>query len=272
MSLLLKMANESWNKNLILPSWKLAKMIMIPKGDSIRSNPHNYRPISLTNSIIKLFEKLAQPRLDKFILNHNLIDPLQSGFQKNRSTMDNLIYLAEKIYRAQDSNSKNKVCGVVFDISKAFDKVWHKGLIYKLHMLKLPRKLGDWLVNLITNRKFYVTHGGFTSDVFPIETGVHQGGILSPILFILYINDIFKLINYPNQDIEELMFADDLFAFTITDTCIRRLMLRMNRFLKALEVWLNTWRLVMAAHKCSFSIYLGNVPILIANKKLHLKM
>lgn len=144
------------------------------------------------------------------------------------------------------------ICAVVFDISKAFDKVWHKGLIFKLHKLGIPHKLGKWLSNLIMNRSFYINQGDFCSDIFPIETGVHQGGILSSILFTLYINDITAITAYPNHNIKNLIFEDDLFAFNI-DHCIIRLMIQMNNYLKALEIWLNTWRLVMATHKCSYT-------------------
>ncbi len=244
---------------------------MIEKKATDRNNPKNYRPISLTNCIIKIVEKLVQKRLNFWLNYHNIISQFQSGFQKSRQTLDNLFYFAEKAHNAHNSNPKNKACAVVFDISKAFDKVWHNGLIFKLHQLKLPAKLGKWITTLITGRKFFVKLGNYSSTEFDIETGVHQGGILSPLLFIIYINDICNLTTQENLHIENLLFADDLFAFNI-DSNPRRLMIQMQKYLRSLETWLNSWRLIMAAHKCSFSTYLGNVPILIRDNTLQLMM
>ena len=244
---------------------------MIDKKDTDRSNPKNYRPISLTNSIVKIIEKLVKTRLDKFLVDNKIISMYQSGFRNNRSTVDNLMYFAEKTYQAQFSSQRNKVCGVVFDIAKAFDKVWIAGLTYKLHQLKLPSKLGLWITNFIKGRKFFVKLNNYKSDMFNIETGVGQGTILSPTLFSLYINDITKLNEYPNDKIQSLLFADDLFSFVI-DINVRRLIILMQRYLDSLEIWLNTWRMQIAPNKCSFTIYLGKVPILISNNSLSLKI
>ena len=140
--LLLKIVNSSLNNNEILDIWIYSSCTMIQKNTTEKSNPSNYRPISLTNSIIKIIERLVKRRLDKFNLHNNSISIFQSGFQKNRTTVDNHLYFTEKFYQAQAINKNNKVCGVIFDISKAFDKVWQQGLIFKLHKLNLPLKLG----------------------------------------------------------------------------------------------------------------------------------
>jgi len=79
--LLLKLANASWNHNEILPDWKISKVIMFDKKDCVKSDPRNYSPISLTNSVIKLIEKQFKRRLEKFIETNNIINPFQSGFQ-----------------------------------------------------------------------------------------------------------------------------------------------------------------------------------------------
>jgi len=147
----------------------------------------------------------------------------------------------------------------VFDIAKAFDKVSHNGLIYKLHKINIPRKLGQWIMDFLQDRKFRVKVGDAVSDLFSIETSVMQGAIISPILFSIYINDILVINEYLNQEITSLLFADDLFAFN-SDFNNSRLFLQMQKYLKGLETWLNKWRLMIALHKCSYNIYRGNVP------------
>jgi len=115
-----QLANRSWNEGRVLEPWKMVKVVMIEKKGLDRNNPRNYCPISLTNSIIKIIERLVQKRLNYELNLKNIISPFQSGFlSKNRQTLDNLFYFAEKVHNARRSNVKNKACAVVFDISKA---------------------------------------------------------------------------------------------------------------------------------------------------------
>jgi len=110
------------------------------------------------------------------------------------------------------------------------------------------------------------------SNEFKIETSVPQGAILSPILFLIYINDIIQLNKYPNEKITSLLFADDLFSFN-SDKNLNILRSQAQRYLDHLEVWLNKWRLTIAANKCSFNIYSrGNCADMIkkGNFKLHI--
>ena len=243
---------------------------MIPKKDDDLNNPNNYRPISLTNSIIKLIEKLVQQRLIKFLDEKKIISANQSGFRSKRQTTDNLVYLTQKCHEAFDSHKY--VCAVIFDIMKAFDKVWLPGLIFKLHKYKIPFKMGNWLIEFIENRKFMVKIENQNSNVYSIETGVPQGAILSPTLFSLFINDILQLNEYPNQNIHSLLFAEDLLQFNM-DKNINRIIVQMQIYLNHLENQLIKWRMVTAANKCSFNIYSkGKTPKQLTNKEFSLKI
>ncbi len=110
-------------------------------------NYANYRPISLTKCFGKLTERIVKIRLVAFLDRYNYISDYQSGFRKRRQTTDNLFFLCQKTLESFDENSYT--CGVVFDIHKAFDKVWQDGLIYKLAKLELPKKLGNLIVDFI---------------------------------------------------------------------------------------------------------------------------
>jgi hypothetical protein len=108
---------------------------MIPKKESNSNNPTEYRPISLLSCIGKLAERIVKNRLYFFLESNNLLSSAQSGFRNCRGTDDNLLFMTQKIQ--ESLNRGKKVCGIYFDISKAFDKVWHAGLIYKLIYLKV---------------------------------------------------------------------------------------------------------------------------------------
>ncbi len=141
------MANLSWNHHNVLEDWKIAQITMIEKKSEDKHNPINYRPISLTNTTIKLIGKLIKVRLSSFLENNKILTKFQSGFREKQQTTDN----TEKVKEKKLADSRNKTCGVVFDIPKAFDKVWHNGLIYKLHKIKLPNKMGQWIMNFREN-------------------------------------------------------------------------------------------------------------------------
>ena len=122
-------------------AWKSASITMIPKKENKSSSPADYRPISLTSCVGKLAERIIKNRLYSFLESKNLIAKEQSGFRRKRGTADNLISITQKIQECL--NRKKKACGIFFDISKAFDKVWQAGLIFKLIYLGTPKYLSS---------------------------------------------------------------------------------------------------------------------------------
>ena len=147
--LLLKLINNSIVSGLP-KSWKKAVITMIPKKEHKSANPSDYRPISLTSCLGKLTERIIRNRLYSYLENLKLIINQQSGFRNRRGTADNLIFLTQKI--SESFNRSNKVCGIFFDISKAFDKVWHLGLIYKLINLGVPKYIIKFVIDFLNNR------------------------------------------------------------------------------------------------------------------------
>ena len=147
---------------------------MLKKKDDHLSNPNNYRPISLTKCLCKLMEKLVKNRLTLFLNKHNLLSNYQSGFREKRQTTDNI--LSQKFFEAYDEGKS--ACGLVLDIQKAFDKVWKNGILYKLSTLKIAKKLGYWIKDLISDRKFYVKIEQDKSDLFVTTAELAQCAIL----------------------------------------------------------------------------------------------
>ena len=233
-----------------LPSnWKTAAITMIPKKKGNSPNPNDYRPISLTSCLGKLAERLVKTRLYEFLEKNNKIIIEQSGFRNHRSASDNLLFFTQKI--SETLNKDKKACGIFFDISKAFDRVWHDGLIYKLINMNLPFYLIKYIKNFLNNRKFFINVKGQLSDTCPIECAVPQGCALSPILFSIYINDIplaqSKHIAY------SVLFADDLGTlFQFHNKTILEKM--VNVYLGKLTKWLYKWRLNMNTLKCNYKV------------------
>jgi len=248
---LLFILNKSFIENDIPENWKKAKITMIPKKSNDPHNINNYRPISLTNSLVKLLERLIKNRLSEFLESNKLLSTYQSGFRANRCAMDNIFYFTQKCMMGFADDKKTG--GIVFDIEKAFDKIWHEGLLIKLHNMKVPNTIANWIKNFLTDRTFFVSVNGSNSDLFPIKTGVPQGSILSPMLFSIFIDDIpLSLPNYPK--LSGVLYADDLFTF-YTDKNIKRVQIVLQMYLNRLQEWLERWRLKVAPHKCSYNIY-----------------
>ena len=224
--------NESLDKSQVPNSYKVANVSSIYKKDD-PSLASNYRPISLLNSEDKVFERLIFKHLYNHLKDNNLLTPLQSGFIPGDSTVNQLAFLYNTFCKALDSGKEVRV--VFLDISKAFDRVWHAGLIHKLKAAGVSGKMLLWFQNYLSDRKQRVILPGAVSDWTDIKAGVPQGSILGPLLFLLYINDI---VNDINSSIR--LFADDTSLFIIVDNPVTSAE-QLNFDLRKVLLWADTW-------------------------------
>ena len=178
--------------------WKIHKIIPVFKSGD-RSLIINYRPISLLSNISKVLERLIY---DKII--YHVIPYIKSRFMLNRSTTQQLLIFFHDIF-----SSKYQTDAVYLDISKAFDSVSHFHLLDKLTSINISGNLWLWFRAYLTDRFQYVSINNQCSQLMPVESGVPQGSILSPLLFIIYINDISDAVLYSKT----LLFADDTKCF-----------------------------------------------------------
>ena len=190
---------------------KTANIVPIHKGGS-RGSPANYRPVALTSHLIKLFEKVLRKWIVAHMEENNLFNPTQHGFRSGRSCLSQLIAHFE--YISQQLEKGHNVDVVYLDFAKAFDKVDFMITMKKLKELGISGKIGRWIHSFLTNRTQSVVLNGKRSSPARVLSGVPQGSVLGPLLFLILIGDIDKKVVSAFVS----SFADDTRAALATDT------------------------------------------------------
>ena len=216
--------------------WKRANVVPIHKKNE-KNLKSNYRPISLLPIFGKMLEKLVYDSLYSHLVSCDLLNPNQSGFRPGDSTVNQLISITHKIFEAFDCNPALDVRSVYLDISKAFDRVWHDGLIYKLKRCGVSGQLLSLIKSFLGDRKQRTVLNGQCSNWGDILAGVPKGSILGPLFFLVYINDLTA-----DLKCNVKLFADDTSLFTIARET-NEAAEHMNHDLQLITQWANDWRM-----------------------------
>ena len=182
-------------------SWTLSRVKLLPKSGDL-SNPCNWRPISMTNVFSKLLEKLVHSQMLKYLLDNQLISKNQFGFLPGKSTHEAIFKVVHNVYSAM--NNKKITGMLLLDIAKAFNCISHDILYAKMASAGFNRTVVQWFRSY-PHRTQQVSVYNKLSNVIPVSHGIAQGTVLGPILFIFYINDIFKNVKFAKMS----LFADD---------------------------------------------------------------
>ena len=161
---------------------------MLLKPDKLPSLTTRYTPISLISSIMKLFEMVIEQRLHSHLEQVGFIKTHQLGFGRAKSTDDHLFRLSQSIM--ESFNRGKHLVADFLDVEKAFDNVWHNELKYKIFMLDLPTKMTRWLSGFLVGWVIQVNVHCFMSNQINPKAKVPQGSVLSPLLFLIYVNDL----------------------------------------------------------------------------------
>ena len=227
--------------------WNYSNIHPIPKPNKLHSDPANYRPIAVSSCLGKIFEKLLAKRLQHYCINQNIFDNNQCGFQINRCTDDILSTFLNDVYTSLDNKSDTDC--IFTDFSKAYDSIWHDGLLYKLYYLYgIKGHFLQCINNFLRNRYNRVLLKKGHSDWKLQKLGLPQGSSLSPILYILYTND-YK-IKY-NNFVRMGCFADDTAFWTKPATQNRLRYQILQKEINRFQDWTKYWRLCLNPLKCN---------------------
>ena len=231
---------DAWKMALVKPIFK--------KGSS--SDPNNYRPISLTSIVCKIFEAIIKKYLVSYLAT-SLISKHQHGFLERHSTTSNLMECVNDWTLALDNKKFVKILYV--DFAKAFDVVSVPKLMYKLGKYGIKGLLFSCIESFLTNRSQRVSVGNAISESLPLISGTPEGSVLGPFLFLLFINDLPDLYY---DGLRAKLFADDLKSYNLFD--YRNNPDNIQASLDSLMAWSKSWQLQLAVSKCGSLLLKGN--------------
>ena len=233
--------NASLCQGLIPNEWKEALINPIYKsGKKDRGNAENYRPISLTSVTCKVLEHIIHSNVMSHLENNGILSDVQHGFRKRRSCETQLVVVINDFAKAL--NNADQLDTVLLDFSKAFDKVNHRKLYLKLDHYGIRGKLLDWFKDFLTGRTQQVVINGESSSKANVTSGVPQGTVLGPLLFLIYINDL------PEKVDSLRLFAHDSYLYRTINSTQRSLQLQED--LNALIEWEKQWSMEFHPDKC----------------------
>ena len=251
--MLLHLYNRCWEGEGIPHKWRTAIIKPLLKEGKDPKHTVSYRPISLTSCMGKLLEKIVADRLLFTLESRNLLNDSQAGFRPNRCTTDQVLRLVQHASDQLHAKADNtRILATFFDYEKAYDKVWRDGLIHKMIQLGIPNKFIRYVRHFLSGRKTKVEVNGVRSNTFLLNQGLPQGSSISPLLFLIFINDIDVDLE---ADTVASLFADDT-ATWMKDGKIRG----SNRTLMQGEIdkiltWAERWKMKVNKGKTKSMVF-----------------
>ena len=248
---LLGIFNQSWISATCPQSWRNATIIPILKSGSPASELTSFRPISLTSCISKTLEKMIANRLQHLAETKECFDPQQAGFRKGRGCEDQIVRVTQAIENGFQSSPMKRSVIALLDFSKAYDTVWRERLLLSMVNQGVPRIIIHWLHAFLQNRQAKVTFCGAISRSKKIRQGLPQGSVLSPILFLFYMNSVAK--SLPKNTVNSL-FADDVAILGTAESLVKAELI-VQKSVNIVSKWAYRRKLCLNAKKSEVSFF-----------------
>jgi len=252
---ILGLYNKIWEAGVVPKTWKHAVVLPILKQGKDPTNPDSYRPIALTSALCKIMERMIATRLNWYMEKKQLFNPNQTGFRKNKSTLDQIMRLQSDI---QSSINQSKyTVGIFLDISKAYDMLWKDGLLHKISKMNIDQNLFNWIKSFLAERTFQVKVGDALSESLELQNGTPQGSVISPLLFLIMMND-FPL-NDDKEQVKNAIFADDSSLWK-SGTDLHKIIKSLQTKLDLIQKWCEKWGFILSREKTIAVIFSRKRP------------
>ena len=233
----------------LLPGKKLEVRMQHKPGRDKRYAA-NFRPISLLSAIGKMYERYLYIYLMKELQTKNFLNANQTGFIKGRSSQEHLIRLAQGV----SNGFKRRFCtlGLFLDVKAAFDAVWTKGLKYKINRIGLSKQIQNILHSFLDSRTLRVCVNGVWSEMVHLRAGTPQGSVLSPILYLIFVNDLTDNLDLESSSASQ--YADDI-GMWVTRKDVHSAKLQLQAEIKKVEEWCRKWQVSLNPAKSKLVLF-----------------
>ena len=253
--------NASLKQGEVPKEWKHALIVPAYKGNGkSRSNPESYRPISLTSIVSKLMEHIIYSKIMTHLTESNILSDFQHGFRGKRSCESQLLLAVDDF--ANTLNQGGQTDSILLDFSKAFDKVDHQKLCHKLEHYGIRGRQLSWIKSFLSQRTQQVVVNGKSSSLVQVKSGVPQGTVLGPLLFLVYINDLPLCVGSKVR-----LFADDAYLYRSISSINDTVILQID--LDNLQIWEQLWSMEFHPNKCKLLRITNKRKPIITNYKIH---
>ena len=251
--MILSLMNKCWRGSQLPRQWRTATIRTLLKDGKDPKMTTSYRPISLTSCLGKILEKIVADRMMYILESKGLINDNQAGFRQNRATTDQILQLVQSAsdqLHLPAKESKGTMC-TFFDYEKAYDKVWRDGLLFKMTQLQIPTRYLRYVRSFLSTRNTVVEINGTKSKTFLLNEGLPQGSAISPLLFLIFINDIDVNIH---PDTLVSLFADDTAIWTQIGKDREQSRKKMQEGIDRICEWAHKWKMKLNEGKTKLVI------------------